>query len=346
MPRTRSLAWTELKIGVVMVAAVGLTMALILAVGGQTGFFWNRYNLFTVFPAVRGLKEGAVVRVAGVDVGQVDAIEFAGADVKVTMELREETKPRITTASRATLGSMSLLGEPVVDITASITGVPLDDGAFIPSAGAPVQVSDLTGLAAKALDDLSDVLQRVRAGEGTVGRLFTSEDVYGELHSLVSAAAAVASGIRHGEGTLGQLVTDPRAYRNLTGALDNLQQVTRRLASGEGTLGRLIADPTLATSLNASAHNLQELTGGIEKGQGTLGKLVNDPVLYTRLANTAARLEVMAANVQQGEGTMGRLVNDPDLYQNTNAAVRELRALVSDIREDPRRFLTVRVSLF
>src|SRR4029079_3293850 len=70
MPRTRSLAWSELKIGIVAVIAIALAIMLIVAVGGQGGFSWQRYTLKTKFANVQGLKSGAIVRVAGVEVGK------------------------------------------------------------------------------------------------------------------------------------------------------------------------------------------------------------------------------------------------------------------------------------
>ena len=54
MPRTRSLAWSELKIGIIAVAALVLAVMLIVAVGGAGGFSWQRYELKTKFPDVRG----------------------------------------------------------------------------------------------------------------------------------------------------------------------------------------------------------------------------------------------------------------------------------------------------
>jgi phospholipid/cholesterol/gamma-HCH transport system substrate-binding protein len=71
MPRTRSLAWSELKIGVMAVVALVLTVLLVIAVGGASGFAWERYDLKTSFDNVQGLKSGAIVRVAGVEVGKV-----------------------------------------------------------------------------------------------------------------------------------------------------------------------------------------------------------------------------------------------------------------------------------
>ena len=76
MPRTRSLAWSELKIGLVTVFALVMATLLIFLLSGEGGFFWQRYSLKTVFPNVAGLKAGAPVRVAGVEVGSVTEVEL------------------------------------------------------------------------------------------------------------------------------------------------------------------------------------------------------------------------------------------------------------------------------
>src|SRR6185436_12505017 len=117
MPRTRSIAWAELKIGIIAVAAMVLALMLILAVGGQGGFFWQRYPIKTRFDDVLGMKSGAIVRVAGSDVGKVTSVEFAGARVEIVMEISKKVRHLITDQSLASLGSLSLLGEPIVVIT-------------------------------------------------------------------------------------------------------------------------------------------------------------------------------------------------------------------------------------
>src|SRR5687767_4846489 len=143
MPKTRSLGWSELKIGILAVAALVLSAMLILAVGGQGGFSWERYELRTRFPDVKGLKSGAVVRVAGVEVGKVTEVALAGSEVEVKLEVNEENQQRITTESRASIGSLSLLGEPIIDITPSTQGTPLKDGEFLPAGRAAGQLSDV-----------------------------------------------------------------------------------------------------------------------------------------------------------------------------------------------------------
>ena len=135
MPRTRSLAWSELKIGIIAVIAIGMAVMFVIAVGGQGGFSWEQYELITKFPDVKGLKSGAVVRVAGVEVGKVDEVKLTGSEVEVRLKVNEENKPRITDQSRATIGSLSLLGEPVIDILPSTQGRPAA-GRRLPARGA------------------------------------------------------------------------------------------------------------------------------------------------------------------------------------------------------------------
>src|ERR671936_3161958 len=95
MPRTRSLAWSELKIGVLTIVAIVIAAVLIFTLTGTSGFFWQRYPLKTRFPNVAGLAAGSPVRVAGVEVGSVKGVEFAGEQVDVTFEVRKDQRPRI-----------------------------------------------------------------------------------------------------------------------------------------------------------------------------------------------------------------------------------------------------------
>ena len=189
MPRTRSLAWAELKIGIIAVAAMVLAAMIIVAVGGAGGFSWQRYELKTKFPDVKGLKSGAVVRVAGVEVGKVTDVALSGAEVEVVLEVKKGNEQRITTDSRASIGSLSLLGEPVIDISPTTTGTPLKDGDYIPAGRAPGQLADVADGARESLEQITAMLKDIRAGKGTVGKLFSDDELYKEITAFVTAAA-------------------------------------------------------------------------------------------------------------------------------------------------------------
>src|SRR5436190_23050209 len=116
MPRTRSLAWSELKIGIVAIIAITITAVTIFALTGGRGFPWNRYSLKSKFGNIAGMRTGSPVRLAGIEVGSVTGTELVGDLVEVTFEVNKDVGDRITTGSVARIGSVSLLGESAIDI--------------------------------------------------------------------------------------------------------------------------------------------------------------------------------------------------------------------------------------
>ena len=119
-----------------------IAAALILALGGEGGFFWQRYNLKVKFPERRRRAARLASPRGGRDGRRRDrTCAFVGSDVEMMLELREDMQDKVRTTSRATIGSVSLLGEGAVDITR------IDDGradsrmgvrAVGPAAGAAV----------------------------------------------------------------------------------------------------------------------------------------------------------------------------------------------------------------
>jgi phospholipid/cholesterol/gamma-HCH transport system substrate-binding protein len=346
MPRTRSLAWSELKIGIVSVVALVIASFLIFMVSGSGGFFWQRYGLKTVFPDIQGLKVGAPVRVAGVEIGSVKKIDFIGDKVEVAMEVGKEQMERITDRSTASLGSISLLGEAAVDISPNSQGTPIPEWGYVRSGPPPGSLATAAEAATKSLETTNALLEEVRQGRGTLGKLVTDDTLYQQLNDFVQSAEAVTRGINSGRGTLGRLVNNPAAAKSLEQSLENLQMVTARIRNGEGSLGHLLNDDALSKSVTSATSNLDAITGRINKGEGTAGKLINDTELYNRLNSMADRLDKMTASLNQGDGTAGQLLHDKQLYENMNSAVTELHNLVKDIRADPKKYLNVRVSIF
>ena len=345
MARTRSLGWAQLKIGILGVVALGLAIFLILAVGGQ-GFFTERYELKTKFSNVQGLKSGAVVRVAGVEVGKVTDVAFVGAAVQLTLEVNKEHQSRITDQSRAAIGSLSLLGEPIIEISPASAGTPLRDGDFIQSGRTPGAIADVAENATQTLEQATALIKEIRGGKGTVGKLFTDDQMYREMSALVASTEAVADSINKGHGTVGMLIRDPGAYRKADAALANLQELTRRINAGEGGIGKLLKDEQLAKSISVASGNIEQVTGRLSRGEGTAGKLLTDQQLYDRFNGIAARIDKLTANLEQGQGSAGQFLHDKQLYENMNGAANELKALIGDIRKDPKRYLNVKVSIF
>jgi len=346
MPRTRSLAWSELKIGLVTVFAVVMAALLVFAVGGAGGFFWQRYPLKAHFPNIATVKSGTPVRVSGIEVGLVTAIEFSGSGADAVFEVARTVRPLITDRSLAVIGAISMLGEGALDITAAPDGTPIADWGYVRTGIDSGSIAALTTTASASLSETQQLIADLRAGKGTLGRLVTDDGAYRETESLIRAATRVAEAVQSGRGSVGRLMNDPKVYDELAASTTALNTITGRLVRGEGSLGQLLHDPALAQSASAAASHLESITGRLARGEGSAGRLLTDQQLFDRLSSTTARIDELTTRLAAGEGTAGLLLQDRRLYENMSAAVTELRGLVSDIRKDPKKYLNVKVSLF
>ena len=347
MPRTRSLAWSELKIGVTTILAVAIASATIFMLTGGRGFFWQRYNLKTRFENVAGLKSGSPVRVAGVEVGTVTSVDdFVGEQVDVSFEVNKSMRQRITTGSTAYLGSVSLLGESAVDITPSTKGTALPDWGYVTPGRTPKAFADIADQASEGIDQINGLLRDVRAGKGTAGKFMTDERLYVELQQFVATAGQMTRELQQGRGTLGKLLKDPKAAEALEASVKSVEELTRRINAGEGSLGKLLNDETFSQSLTGATTNFKELTERLNRGEGTAGKLITDATLFNRLNSVTERFDQLMTKLNDGEGTAGQLLKDRQLYENMNGAVNDLRALITAISKDPKKYLNVKVSIF
>jgi phospholipid/cholesterol/gamma-HCH transport system substrate-binding protein len=346
MPRTRSLAWSELRIGLLTITALVIAGVLVFSLTGSKGWFWQRYTLKTRFPNVAGLAKGSPVRVAGVQVGSVKDILFSGEQVDVVFDVNKDIRSRITDKSIASLGSVSLLGSSAVDITPSATGAPIEDYGYVQQGRAKGQFADIAEQATGTIDELTGMVHDLRQGKGSAGKLITDDRLYVELEQFVATAGQMTREIQQGKGSVGRLLKDPKAAKSLEASLKNIEELTQRLNAGEGSLGKLLKDDAFAQSVTAATANLKELTDRLNKGEGTAGKLMTDASLFNRLNSVTERFDDLVTKLNAGEGTAGQLLKDKQLYENMNGAVNDMRKLLAAIEKDPRKYLNVKVSIF
>ena len=111
----------------------------------------------------------------------------------------------------------------------------------------------------------TSMLKDIRAGKGTVGKLFTDDDLYREINKFVISAQEVAATLSNGQGTLGLLIKDPAAYNRLNTRAqqpagdDRADQRRRGLArpAAQGRRAGEIADVGVrATSIRSPASSI------------------------------------------------------------------------------------------
>ena len=74
--------------------------------------------------------------------------------------------------------------------------------------------------------------------------------------------------------------------------------------------------------------------------------MITDVALYNRLNELTGRIDHLLTRLNEGQGTAGQLLNNRELYENMNKTVADIRALIADVRKDPKKFLNVKVSIW
>lgn len=354
MAQRRQLTWTELRVGLFVLVALFVLAVGIFYVTGSS--FWGpKYNLRTYFPEVAGVSNGAPVRLDGVDIGNVEAIRMVrhtagqAADktrnIEVVMRLDKRFQDEIMTDSTATLVTEGLLGNRYVNIARGFTGVPLKDNQEV-AGTAEKSLSDVMASMQGLTVDIHDLVTSLQEGKGTLGKLMTDDSAYNHLSSLLAHSDQVVTGIQKGQGTLGKLVTSDELYGKVNSALDNVNGVVTDVRSQKGTLGKLLYDPSLYEEAKKALQNGNAMITDVRSGKGSLGKLATDDELYNKLKDTSSNLASATAKLNDNTTTAGKLFSDPKLYDNLTGLTGDMRLLIGDFRQNPKKFLRIKVALF
>src|SRR5262245_33438763 len=87
MASRRSVAWTELRVGILVLTSFALLALAIFYVSGQSGFFVQKYTITAYFQNANNLKSGAEVSLEGVTIGNVATVAVSKeADPKRAVE--------------------------------------------------------------------------------------------------------------------------------------------------------------------------------------------------------------------------------------------------------------------
>ena len=348
--KSKVLTWTELRVGVVVLVSLVVLAFTILYIGGGGGSpFAAKYHVKALMADVNGLKEGAPVRLGGVAVGTVTQVDFApaggGSLVEVTMRIDRRVAARITTESEANLGSLGLLGEKAVDITASARGRALQDGDFL-AAAAEDPFKGLLSDASDSTAHLRRILSRMDAGEGLVGKALRDDELYNRMVDVSQRLQGLMGKFESQTGPLGRLMNDREMSERMASSVKGIDTVVDRIEAGQGALGALAKDEQLAARMKNAVNKLDDVVGRLDKGEGTAGRMLKDDALYQRMTDVSTRLDGVLARLEKGEGSAGQLLKDEQLYKNLSSSIKDLQGLIADVRKDPGKYLRVKVSLF
>jgi phospholipid/cholesterol/gamma-HCH transport system substrate-binding protein len=357
MAQPKQLTWTELRVGLfVLVGLFIITLGVFYVTGA--GFLGPKYRLFTFLPEVEGLQVGAPVRLDGVDVGNVDSIQLNQQppdpmhNIRLVLRINRKFSEDIRTGSSASLITEGLLGNRYVTISRSLGGQPIPSGGEVQgSEKASMKEMAERGVELEEnLKELSDsvatMVKDVQKGRGTVGKLLTDPALYNNLNATTERLQNLVADIQGGKGTVGKLVASDELYQKVNATMGNTQDLIAAVHDQKGTLGKLVYDPAAYTSAKQFLDNGNAVLADVRQGKGTIGKLANDDAVFNNMRDATANVRDATAKLNSNTGTMGKFFTDKQLYDNLTGATGDLRQLLGDFRQNPKKFLRIRVTIF
>ena len=361
MAQHKQLTWTELRVGLFVLAGAVLLAVVIFYVTGGSGF-GPKYRLRTFLPEVAGLTIGAPVRVDGVDVGNVEKIVIAvpkpgelsskDRNIEVDLRIQEAFKTYIRSDSSAGLITEGLLGNRYVDIDRGYVGRVLQNEEEIPGREEKA-LKEVVERSADLMDNLSSitkqasaVLTDVRNGKGSLGKFMVDQTAYNHLNSSLENVDRMMADIQAGKGTLGKLVTQDEMYNRVNSVAGRVDNVLEAVQNQQGTLGKLVYDTGIHDSAKRLIDNSNAFFVDVRGGKGTLGKLATDDSLFLQYKQAGENLSSATAKFNSNENTLGKFFADPKFYDNFSGLAGDMRLLVGDFRKDPKKFLRVKFSIF
>lgn len=187
------------------------------------------------------------------------------------------------------------------------------------------------------LDNFRAITEDLRTGKGLLGKLISEEDnTYAELQSAIANLNKVTEGLANGQGLLGKLMREEdNTYAELKSTISNLNTVTDGLVNGKGLLGKLMReDDSTYADLKAALENIRMVTEKLNDPKSGFGRLLSqDSTLVADLEASAASIRTITAKLENGEGTLGRLVNDDGVAVEMEAAIKDVRQIIDNMRD-------------
>ncbi len=341
-----------------MLAATAILIGLIFVMSGSTGgLFTKKIGLRVYFDNASGLKDGAPVTLEGVTIGNVVHVRVVPdrnpTPVEVTMKISSVYLRDIHTDSTATITQAGVLGDSFLDIDSThATGPQPGNNAELQPSGSPT-IQDVIRTSNTSIQDINALTHKLEilvdalnSKKGTIGMLINDPTIGKKLTQMAVDLQNVTGAISAGKGSLGKLVNDDTLYTRANTAVDKLSQITTDLQEGKGTAGKLLKDETLYNNLNSAVANANQLVAEINQGKGALGKISKDPAFAQKLDDTVTQLDTILKDIHEGKGTLGQLAQNRSLYDHTDQTADSAQQLLKDMRDNPKKYLVIRLKLF
>jgi phospholipid/cholesterol/gamma-HCH transport system substrate-binding protein len=315
----------EAKVGIFVVLGLVVLTYFTFRVGKWGGIAAKGYKLTVDFDTAAGLEPKSNVKMAGVPVGKVEAIELAGNRARIV--LRIDDGIRIPLDSVASIQTQGILGEKYVEI---IPGK--EKERFYPPGGRvtntipPANLDEIVRKVNLIADD-------VKAFTNVLSETFATEEGKESLSRILADIKATAATLRTvvtgNEERLNRILVNIDRLSDSLGEIASANKEDLRAAIANlRAFSQTLRDetPGLAGKLAAMGDNVSAVFG--ENRENLKVGIENLKNASVRLDNTIASAQNVLAKIDRGEGTLGKLVSDNTTIGTLNDALEGINRYV------------------
>ena len=328
----------DFVVGLTILLGIAIIVAATLWVK-QVDFGGRSEAVTARFREVGGVRIGTPVVVRGVRAGRVDAMELAD-DGFVEVRLALDEGIALPRQPVVLLNESSLFGEWQATITERETAAgdeelqrQLQDATrnddVLPGATLP-DIARLAAVAGRIAGDVASVAERVRVAFDDQA----AREMRNSIRNFADLSTVLAQTVREQSNNLTTVSSDVRGgVQSLVRSAELLRTVAERVDSSttRGEVAQIVADATeAARQLRETGQRLLAISGQLGRSQD-------------RLESMLARGDSIATRISEGRGSLGMMINDASLYHNSDSLMIQLRALIADVQQNPRRYINLRI---
>jgi phospholipid/cholesterol/gamma-HCH transport system substrate-binding protein len=139
--------------------------------------------------------------------------------------------------------------------------------------------------------------------------------------------------------SLNKLMSNPAWEKSIVGIASTVDQLNRSSAS----LNRIVG--SLEQELPEISSNLNAVSGDLKKVSAELSQM-DMKSTFTSIDETVNNLKLLTTKINSDDNSLGLLMNDTKLHDSLNVTIDTATKLLEDIRQNPERYLSIKVRLF
>jgi phospholipid/cholesterol/gamma-HCH transport system substrate-binding protein len=338
MPSVQYVRWARFR--VLATTGVGLLiLGVLVALLTGGSLFEKEASIYIYLPDGTGLAQGSPVRVDGIQVGKVDRVSLSASNepnrvVKVDMVVTRKLLTSITVDSTGQPAADTIVGDKYIQITTGKSPERAQPGAEIAFKGSGDLMTSLDlSQFRKSIDQMDVILTDIENARNPVGQFVMTDAMY---RRLVARVAELENGLHAAVSTtsaIGRELYTDALYQKISTPITRIDDTLAKLQAGQGSVGQFLRD-------NAQYDQLQSQIVSLRKSITDMraAPFLTSTTNYDQWNRTIANL------IRQVDGfVVSPILSRTDTYENLNGMARELQRTVHEFREDPRKFLRVKL---